>query len=126
MLIALLINSAYAASDGKTYPDALFGVWGYSDNIPCNQGYVEYLPNGLEMSVGVFCDQIIAYEAEWWVTDGYLYEKVTKVITHHEGGPILAGDQSKDKILLLDNNMHKLEEKGQINTYIRLGSSNRN
>jgi hypothetical protein len=120
-LLLFFASGVFPASEyQKEYPEMFIGVWRYSDNTTCNQGYIEYRSNGTKISIGVFCDELVAYEAEWWVSDNYLHEKITKVIPHRDGGPILVGNQSKDKILLLEENKHSLKEKEQINTYVRL------
>jgi hypothetical protein len=104
----------------EKHPSEFVGTWKSEGSEDDGLWFIKYFPNGKEIVVGLYHDTIFAYEAEWWVSGNFIYERISKSLYNDIHIPII-GKISKDKIIDLDLRKHVLMEESETEptVYIR-------
>ena len=100
---AAQLNTTPHLSD--KHPTELVGTWKAEGSKKDGLWFKKQYSNGKKIVVGLYDNTIFAYEAEWWVKNNSVYEKITNSLFNDLLAPEI-GTINESKLQILNFNKH--------------------
>ena len=102
------------------HPIELIGTWKSIGDENDGLWFKKHYSNGKKVVVGIYYDTIIAYEAEWWVKNNVLYERVTDTL-YNDYFKAEIGKIYKDTIIDMTFKKHTIKDESdaELDTYLK-------